>query len=186
MSNFRPEKKIDNGSFCAAIRYIGENFFVVPTGVYNASTAQFSPFPYYISGCMDKKVGDFYDGYTAIVIQDGNRRFAYTIDTNYEEHWRNGYDKLENVSTKNDDFYSDSSYSEGLIFGYELFPKKAGDGYYDKDWNLIISLEQYGGNQICGGPFSGGYVPIRMTGADKGCYVAVIDWQGNLLYEPIR
>ena len=60
--HFKPGKWIDNGTLCAAIRYIGENFFVVPTGLYNASTAQFSPFPYYISGCMDEKVGEIYEG----------------------------------------------------------------------------------------------------------------------------
>lgn len=192
--HFKPQKWIDNKTSCAAIRYIGENFFVLPTGLYNTSTAHFSPFPYYVSGLMDEEVvGDFYEGYTAIVIQDGNNRFAYTISSDYEEpskndigQWKNGYDTLENAYAKKADFCSDSSYSEGLIFGFEHPGNPTGEGYYDKDLNLAISLEQYRENQISGGPFSGGYAPIMMMGADKGYYVSIIDRQGNLQYEPIK
>lgn len=155
---FYPESWIDDSQKCSSIRYIGENFIVLPYGLYNISTAHFSPFPYYHGWGMKQIVGNFYEGYTAIVIEDGNSRFAYIIDADYEEQSCTEYDELQSVVSKIDDFNSDSSYGEGLIFGTRhYYPNEV--GYYDKDWNLVISLEQYKENDI-----SGGYAPIIMTG----------------------
>ncbi len=182
---FRPEKWIDEFNYCSSIRYIGENYIVLPSGLYNVATEYFSPFPYARGWCMEKVVGNFYEGYTAIVIKDGNTKFAYIINSDYEEPWRDGCGALENAISKKDDFLSDSSYGEGLIFGTTYYhPNEV--GYYDKDWNLVISLEQYKENDISGGSFSDGYAPIVMTGADGDWYASIIDKQGNLSYTPIR
>lgn len=131
---------------------------------------------------MEKTVGDFYEGYAAIVLDGVD--FAYIIDTDYEEQPCESYDELQNVVSKKGEFHSDSSYGEGLIFGNEVYSD--GIGYYDKDWNLAISLEQYKENRIKGGAFSGGFAPITMQGADGDWYAAVIDRQGNLAYSPVR
>lgn len=183
---FYPESWIDDSQKCSVIRYIGENFIVLPSGLYNIATTHFFPFGNAGNGSMKKIVGDFYDGYTLIVIKNGNSRYAYTIGTNCEELRDHGsYDKLENVVAKKDDFNSDSSYGEGLIFGTRhYYPNEV--GYYDKDWNLVIPLEQYKENDISGGAFSGGYAPITMTGADGDWYATLIDRQGNLVYSPVR
>ena len=115
----------------------------------------------------------------------GGTKFAYIINSDYEEPWRDGCGALENAISKKDDFLSDSSYGEGLIFGTTYYhPNEV--GYYDKDWNLVISLEQYKENDISGGSFSDGYAPIVMTGADGDWYASIIDKQGNLSYTPIR
>lgn len=179
---FRPERWVDDIKYCSSIRYIGENYIVLPSGLYNVATAHFSPFPYARGWCMEKNVGNFYEGCTCIVIEDGNARFAYVIDNNYAGQWCDGYKKLENVLSKIDDFNSDSTYGEGLIFGYDSLEI----GYYDKDWNLVVSLEQYRENNISGGAFSGGYAAITMTGVDGDWYAALIDKQGNLIYSPVR
>lgn len=188
--NFDLENWVDDVNTWPAIRFIGENFIVLPSGLYNISTAHFSPFPRN-AWRMEKTVGNFYKGYTAIVLDGVD--FAYIIDTNYEEQLCESYDELQNVVSKKERFYSDSSYGEGLIFGtlggyydedevnyYERV------GYYDKDWNLAISLEQYKENRIKGGAFSGGFAPITMQGADGDWYATVIDRQGNLAYSPVR
>lgn len=179
--NFDLENWVDDVNTWPAIRYIGENFIVLPSGLYNISTAHFSPFPRN-AWCMEKTVGNFYKGYTAIVLDGVD--FAYIIDTDYEEQLCESYDELQNVVSKKEGFYSDSSYGEGLIFGDGGYSD--GIGYYDKDWNLAISLEQYRENRIEGGAFSGGYAPITMQGADGDWYAAVIDRQGNLAYSPVR
>lgn len=131
---------------------------------------------------MEKTVGDFYEGYTAIVLDGVD--FAYIIDTDYEEQPCESYGELQNVVSKKEEFHSDSSYGEGLAFGDGGYSD--GIGYYDKDWNLAISLEQYRENRIKGGAFSGGYAPITMQGADGDWYAVVIDRQGNLAYSPVR
>lgn len=177
--NFDLEDWVGDVNTWPAIRYIGENFIVLPSGLYNISTAHFSSFP---GWNMEKTVGDFYEGYTAIAL-DGDD-FAYIIDTNYEEEPCEYHDELQNVVSKKEEFHSDSSYGEGLIFGNEVYSD--GIGYYDKDWNLAISLEQYKENRIKGGAFSGGFAPITMQGADGDWYAAVIDRQGNLAYSPVR
>lgn len=194
--DFRPESWIDDNEKCSVIRYIGENFIVLPSGLYNLSTTHFSPFPNARNGCMKKIVGDFYDGYTAIIIVNGNSHFAYTIDSNYKNEglwyetswgWGGGeYDDIENVVSKKDDFVSNSSYGEGMIFGSTGIHTIKEIGYFDKDLNLSVSLEQYKENNISGGAFSGGYASITMTGADGDWYAALIDRQGNLVYSPIR
>ncbi len=194
--NFDLGNWVDDVNTWPAIRYIGENFIVLPSGLYNISTAHFSPFP---GRNMEKTVGNFYEGYTAIAIDEGNYGFAYIIDTGYEEQPCENYDDLQNVVSKKFDFSSDSAYGEGLIFGTlgegsvfgsEYYDDEVnyheGVGYYDKDWNLAISLEQYKENRINGGAFSGGYAPITMQGADGDWYAAVIDRQGNLAYSPVR
>ena len=177
--NFDLEDWVGDVNTWPAIRYIGENFIVLPSGLYNISTAHFSPFP---GWNMEKTVGDFYEGYTAIVLVGGD--FAYIIDTDYEEQPCESYGELQNVVSKKEEFHSDSSYGEGLVFGDGGYSD--GIGYYDKDWNLAISLEQYRENRIKGGAFSGGYAPITMQGADGDWYAVVIDRQGNLAYSPVR
>lgn len=59
-------------------------------------------------------------------------------------------------------------------------------GYYDKDWNLVISLERYRDKAVNGGPFIGRYVAVTLRGADDDDYASVIDQSDDLTYASVK
>lgn len=172
----------NQSKYFPTIQYIGENFIALPSGLYNIETAQFYAFPCSYVDYREDPIGNFCDGRTCIIDNGYFDIGAYIIDTSYTGIWKDEDDELQGFVCKKDDFYSNSKYSEGLIYGY-------GDGiesgYYDKDLNLAISLEQ-NESIVDGGAFNGGYAAIAMRGADGELYASMIDRQGNLLYSPVK
>lgn len=167
------------------IRYIGGNFISTPSVLYNISTSRF----FYPSG----EIADFCEaeGYTYIMLEALFDEALCIVDTNFEGLSRNENDELQGYVSIKHGLYAASGYSEGLIYGYREedyndYEEDAVSGYYDKDLNLVISLEQYAENDIIGGAFHGGYAAVKMYGADGECYASVIDKQGNLVYPQIK
>lgn len=164
------------------IRYIGENFIQLPMGLYNISTSDFSLFPRVSKGShyCEAVSADFADGYTILVTQYFHPQSAIVIDINYA---RSGLDEPQGIYSRSHNSIAEGTeYSEGLIWGNENYIP----GYYDKDWTLIISMEQYKENKITGGAFRGGYAAVTMTGADGELYASVIKNDGNLVYSPVK
>lgn len=152
-------------------KYIGENLIALLSGLYNVSTANFFPFPYIPFGATDMVIGEFQDGYTVVTFGGGafNGR-SYVIDKNYTD---------DKEIEFHDNFIDDVPiYNEGLVWVHDVL------GYCDKDWNLVISLEQY--NDATGGTFRGGYAAVTMIGADGKLYASIIDKNGDLVYSPIK
>lgn len=162
---------------CSVIKYIGENSIAFPHGLYNISTGAFASFV--ISSAtyhydFVEAVGDFQDGYAGIILEDLSPDYAI-INKDY----KGPSDVDRRISTG-------SIYSEGLMWigGYQSADDISNNGYYDKDWNLIISLEQY--TDIKGGPFHNGYAAVEMTGADNEKYITAIGKDGEFIYSPIK
>lgn len=176
---------IGDKALCSVIKYIGENYIAFPRGLYNISTGTFSLFEISSATChydYVEAVGDFQDGYVGVAIRNvlsSSRPICVAINKNYS-----GISDIDRRIRGN----KESIYSEGLVWmnGGGILDDLPNTGYYDKDWNLIIPLDQYNENGIKGGPFRNGYAAVRMTGADDEMYVSVIGKDGKFAYSPIK
>lgn len=170
---------INQKECCSIIKYIGENYIALPVGLYNVSTAHFAPFYSSKDNYMYTSaiaIGDFQDGYTVAVIdKTAGGSCSYTINKDYQ-----GPQDIISQYARND---NRSIYSEGLIWTYSSYDYAEKTGYYDKDWNCIISMKKY--DDAFGYPFKGGYAGITMTGADGGCYATILNKKGDFMYSPI-
>lgn len=178
------EFKVDDGSLDVKgwqyednFQYIGENFIEFKDKLYNVMTSSVSP----VWG--GHILGDFFDGYTMI----GNSRYAYLIDTNYPNGYKEGtVMTLEGAISEISGSFG--SYDEGLLRGEGISESKEylDRGYYDKNGNLVISLDEKFEHNFKNGGFHGGYAVIIARGADGADYVCAIDKSGNLGYQPVK
>lgn len=169
---------IRDKELCSIIKYIGENCIAFPGGLYNISTGNFASFEFSSAtyhSYYAEAVGDFQNGYAGVILEGLSNPDYIIINKDYT----GSLDVDRIISTG-------SIYSEGLMWigGYQSSSDISTNGYYDKDWNLIIPLEQY--SDIEGGPFHDGYAAVKMTGADNEKYVAVIGKDGGFIYSPIK
>lgn len=179
--------EINFGSFYQSdweSKYIGENFMALPTGVYNIETSVFSYFPYfpYSATGADVVISDFYDGNAIFVVEPGlGAIVACVIDTNFEAYRNDDGDYQGFVSRH--DINELSIYSKGLIWNAHDSEEA---GYYDRNWNLVVSLEKYRDKDIKGGPFGDGYAAVTLRGEDGYRYASAVDQSGNLAYDPVK
>lgn len=181
------EMKIDEDEFLhinndwerEKIRYIGENFFLIDNYYwYNIED----------SSCFKIHGGiipDFYEGCNMIDYAADYCGYGVIIDCNFRgiQDGQNFEDAPGVVSA----FEGNYIYSEGLALGdCNGYSEESAYGYYNKEGELVISLDSYRDKQIRGGDFCGGYAPITMKGADGEDYVSVIDKTGNLAYQPVK
>lgn len=179
------------------IEYIGENYIMF-NGVnsqyvfYNLSTAEivyprinFQPITKFYEGYALCKASAYGYGYRIMHVDEWLDSLKYDMDLMDENPYY--HDVVGAVSSSID--YS-FEWNDGVgILGTPYFPEDDvyGDyGYYDKDWNLVLSLEKYSDKDIEGGPFIGEYAAITLRGADGCDYVSVIDQLGDLAYDPIK
>lgn len=168
-------------------KYIGENFIALSsTRLYNISTAKISSI---VEGNVyDGVIADFQDGYTVATIKGGI--FGDELSAGIKVQGT----EIKVCSFIDSNVSDEPIYNEGLVWArpYNALVRPDSDkyvdtdttGYYDKDWNLVISLEEY--DHVTGGAFRGGCAAVTMDGADGEFYASVIDKKGNLLYSPVK
>lgn len=99
--------------------------------------------------------------------------FRVTVeDVSSEDKWKTYIENPTNIGS-----YSYSNIGENLITDKE--------GIYDYDGKLLSTFpENWNVKSI--GKFNGGFAAIDLEGADKKSYVAIVDKEGNIPYEPMK
>ena len=170
------------------IIYLGENYIKLWSDVfYNLSTAETVSPNYY-------PVAEFFEGYA--LCQANYYVYGYKImnvnewldSVNYDMGY---YGENPDLHGGVDGIKGDFIWNNGLVLSspYPLdgdMEKDSDYGYYDKDWNLVVSLEKYRDKEIAGGPFGGGYAAVTLRGADGYYYASAVDRSGDLAYEPVK
>lgn len=176
-----------------AVGYVGESFIRLPHtwewnsdsyAFYNLLTAELV-FPKYTP------VAEFEEGYTLC----DTSAFDYGSKVMSVDEWLNSadYDMLNPSSNPNYDgeIGGEFKWSNDLALGTPFYIHGEDDGnmdygYYDKDWNLVVSLEKYRDKDVEGGPFGDEYAAVILQGADGYRYASAVDQSGDLAYDPIK
>ena len=163
-------------------QYIGEGFIELNNReLYHIPTSSIASLPF--GGGIQ---GDFYEGYAILHVLDNiSREVVINADFRGMREGKELEDTEGVVSVFDGDV---ECCQEGLALKGSPFSdsREMEYGYYDKDNQLVISLEPYQEKQIRGGNFCGGYAPVVMKGTDGEDYVSVIDKTGNLAYQPVK
>lgn len=170
-------------SIDGTIKYIGENYIRVSYELfYNLSTAEVISPSYYPET-------EFGEGYALCRSYDYADYKIMSVDewinsTNYDIETSDLHSGKECL---NGNFKWNNGLTLGTPYSYSEGSDEAGDyGYYDKNWNLVISLEKYRDNDIKGGPFGDGYGAVKMRGTDGELYASAVNEKGELAYDPIK
>lgn len=175
------------------IDYVGEGFISLPHSwewnedsyaFYNLLTAE-TVFPQYAP------ITEFKNGYTLCTTD----AFDYGSKVMSVDEWiaSADYDMLNPSSNPNYDkeIGGEFEWSNDLALGSPFYIHGKGNrdmdyGYYDKDWNLVTSLEKYRNKDIEGGPFGNEYAAVTLKGSDDCQYASAVDNSGNLVYDPVK
>lgn len=200
--NEMKEFRIDEYSYLVSapdidyeIKYIGENYMEFADDnkakiFYNLSAAEIV-FP----DVNYRPITEFREGYAlcdapyngyAYIIMSVDE-WLECINLNYDMYscYENPY-----YYDGRTDIDEEFGWVNGLVLGspyhFDQYELKGDYGYYDKDWNLVISLEKYRDKEIKGGPFGGGYAAVTLRGADGYYYASAVDQSGDLAYDPVK
>lgn len=176
--------------------YIGENYIRFEAisnnysnEFYNLSTAEIV-----VPGSNYEPVTEFHEGYALceayymiygdiiMNVSEWLDSLKYDMDLWEENPYYNR--GIENI-------YDSFGWKDGLILASPCLlhgdqTEPTDYGYYDKDWNLVVSLEKYRDKDIEGGPFGSEYAAVTLRGSDGCHYASAIDRSGDLVYDPVK